>query len=234
MNSKEKKRCPECGELIEIDSRNCKFCGAFIAKTSEEYHYESKDIKRSNKEAVVENIKICNNCGQVNRINAIVCNNCSESLINAKIVDKNKDYIRELRKKESKKEQRFMIIRISYFSAITFTITVLMILTFVGISKFNSNIELNRAGQNIWSSNANLISSGEYVRNFFFAYIFLFISIIDNFFPDALFFLHFSNYFMVKDAEPSDYYYFITKIGSYLMSFGILVFISFQYYSLWM
>ncbi|GMQ60542.1 hypothetical protein AN1V17_49420 [Vallitalea sediminicola] len=216
-NHGDKHKCSKCGEWIDNKSRNCKYCGAFISKTSRDYKYEFKSTDKFKPETVIKDKKICRYCGEPNNINAVVCYNCNQQLNDAEVIDKSKDYGNKYITELNIRDDKIKKIRILYFFLMFVLVTIVMVLTMIRISHINSNLLSNE----VWSAK---ISLSKYIIRYIFGYIILFITIIDNFFPEALFFLHATNLLMVKDAEPSEYYFIITRISSYLFSFGMLIY----------
>lgn len=98
----------------------------------------------------------------------------------------------------------------------------------IRINSFN-NIILSENNNLAYSS--KLIDSTNYFFRYILGYIILFICMLNNFHPEILFYFNCNYAMMVRDAEPSDYYYSITKVGSYILSFGVLVYFLCDFYN---
>lgn len=210
MTGQNKRQCSTCKEEVEGNSHSCKYCGALIAKTSHEYVERCSDVKDYNDHN--ESKKICSRCGEVNKATASVCYSCNYQLKNSEILNKDKDYVGDMMKKENQREKRSKILNIFF---VVSTVIFLFVLYILSMIKMNSY-----AGG----------ASGDISVTFLTIAVIMIISIINIFCPELLFYLRYEMW--VKDAEPTDLYIMIGKLAGYGMSLLCIIYACVFYFSM--
>lgn len=162
-----------------------------------------------------ENKKRCKCCGELNNMNAVICYNCKESLKDAVIVDKDKDVLQEYLNKIDEKNNKHKKARILYFTSMFLLLTAILVFATI----YNKDM-INT----IQSMNHSHFQGKIYFLQFIFAYIILILCTIGNFKPNLLFRFRYKSSLLVRDAEPSELYFTISKIFSYIVSFALIVY----------
>ncbi|WP_105616163.1 zinc ribbon domain-containing protein [Vallitalea okinawensis] len=191
--------CPNCGEKIDIHSRNCKFCGTFIAKTHE-LSSRSKTISNVFPTMDTEEIKICPECSEVNKSHAVLCQYCQANLSHIDIVEKDSSYIIKSAVKDIRKDKTRKIIN--------WSLSILLLCLYVFALIYGTSHS----------------TSTDFMQLYFGAVITGSFGLLNLFVPELFFYL--KHGLWIDNAEPSDFYLSYARFGGYIfvvVSIGVLI-----------
>lgn len=182
--------CPYCGERINTNNRNCLYCGRLISKMDKSYKKKiiiDRVPAVEKKKITLAPYKVCEKCQTSNKLSATICRACNSILSKPTIIEGD-TFITKIIEEQTKKEKQEELLAIIYF-IIMFSIT-----TFIFIVNFSQ------------------VKIVIYLYSLFI----LGLAVLCRFFPEKLFKLNLYQFF-IKDPEPTDWYFTVTKFQSYLL-----------------